>query len=117
MNEILLIKGYALGWFWLKKVPLEDWTWLIEIFATMTDNTDTYDYANFNDEDIANKQFPARVESIDTKALSYFLYEDQGYAAGFREYGYYIAARALGIKSEKEYMNRLTDIERICNRL
>lgn len=31
MNEILLIKGYALGWFWLNKVPLEDWTWLIEI--------------------------------------------------------------------------------------
>lgn len=58
MNEILLTKGYALGWFWLKKVPLEDWTWLIEIFATMTDNTDTYDYANFNDEDIANKHFP-----------------------------------------------------------
>lgn len=21
MNEILLTKGYALGWFWLKKVP------------------------------------------------------------------------------------------------
>lgn len=28
-----------------------------------------------------------------------------------------IAARALGIKSEKEYMDRLTDIKRICNRL
>lgn len=117
MNEILPIKGYALGWFWLNKVPLEDWTWLIEIFATMTDNTDTYGYAKFNDEDIANQQSPARVESIDTKALSHFLYEDQGYTAGFREYGYYIAARALGIKSEKEYMDRLIDIKRICNRL
>lgn len=41
----------------------------------------------------------------------------KGYAAGFREYGYYIAARALGIKSEKEYMDCLTDIKRICNRL
>lgn len=70
MNEILPIKGYALGWFWLNKVPLEDWTWLIEIFATMTDNTDIYGYAKFNDEDIANQQSPARVESMDTKPNS-----------------------------------------------
>lgn len=117
MNKTLTTTHYALGWFWLKEVPLEDWTWLIEIFATITDNTDTYAYATFNDEDLANKQFPARVESIDTKALSHFLYEDQGYAAGIREYGYYIAARALGIKSEREYMDRLTNIKQICNKL
>lgn len=28
------------------KVPLEDFTWLIEIFSTMTDDTDTYDFAD-----------------------------------------------------------------------
>lgn len=117
MNEILTINEYAIGWSWLKNVPLEDWTWLIEIFATMTDNTDTYDCATFNDDDIANQQFPARVESIDTKALSYFLYEDQGYEGGIREYGYYIAAKALDINSEEAYMNHLTDIRLICNEL
>lgn len=76
-----------------------------------------YDYYENKYPEYNNQQSPARVESIDTKALSHFLYEDQGYIAGFREYGYYIAARALGIKSEKEYMDRLTDIKRICNRL
>lgn len=37
----------------INKVPLEDFTWLIEIFATMTDNTDTYDFATF-DKEITN---------------------------------------------------------------
>lgn len=116
-TDILTTNGYAIGWIWLKNVPLEDWAWLIEVFATMTDNIDIYDCATFNDEDLANEHFPARVESIDTKALSLFLYEDQGYAAGIREYGYYIAARALDIKSEQEYLNHMNDIRLICNTL
>ena len=29
-------------------LPLEDFNWLIEIFATMTDNTDTYDFDIFH---------------------------------------------------------------------
>lgn len=37
MNKTLTTTHYALGWFWLKEVPLEDWTWLIEIFATITE--------------------------------------------------------------------------------
>lgn len=36
----ITINDYPIGWEWLDKVPLEDFTWLIEIFATMTDNTD-----------------------------------------------------------------------------
>lgn len=46
MEPIITINEYPIGWEWLDKVPLEDFTWLIEIFATMTDNTDTYDYAD-----------------------------------------------------------------------
>ena len=45
MLPIITVNQYPIGWEWLDKVPLEDFTWLIEIFATMTDNTDTYDYA------------------------------------------------------------------------
>lgn len=45
MEPIITINEYPIGWEWLDKVPLEDFTWLIEIFDTMTDNTDTYDYA------------------------------------------------------------------------
>lgn len=46
MEPIITINEYPIGWEWLDKVPLEDFTRLIEIFATMTDNTDTYDYAD-----------------------------------------------------------------------
>ena len=52
MEPIITINEYPIGWEWLDKVPLEDFTWLIEIFATMTDNTDTYDYS------------PSQVEAI-----------------------------------------------------
>lgn len=34
---IITVNDYPIGWEWLDKVPLEDFTWLIEIFATMTD--------------------------------------------------------------------------------
>lgn len=45
MKPIITINEYPIGWEWLDKVPLEDFTWLIEIFSTMTDGTYTYDYA------------------------------------------------------------------------
>lgn len=45
MEPIITVNEYPIGWEWLDKVPLEDFTWLIEIFSTMTDDTDTYDYA------------------------------------------------------------------------
>ena len=44
MESIVTINNYPIGWEWLDNVPLEDFNWLIEIFATMTDNTDTYDF-------------------------------------------------------------------------
>lgn len=54
MEPIITINEYPIGWEWLDKVPLEDFTWLIEIFVTMTDNTDTYDFATF-DKEITNR--------------------------------------------------------------
>lgn len=45
MEPIITVNEYPIGWEWLDKVPLEDFTWLIEIFSTMTDDTDTYDFA------------------------------------------------------------------------
>ena len=47
-DEILTINDYPIGWGWLKDVPLQDWEWLIDVFATMTDNTDTYSYITEN---------------------------------------------------------------------
>lgn len=44
MKLTITINEYPIGWEWLDRVPLEDFNWLIDIFATMTDNTDTYDF-------------------------------------------------------------------------
>lgn len=44
MKPTITVNQYPIGWEWLDRVPLEDFTWLIEIFSTMTDNPDTYDY-------------------------------------------------------------------------
>lgn len=35
-DEILIINEYPIGWGWLQNVPLIDWEWLIDVFATMT---------------------------------------------------------------------------------
>lgn len=106
----------ANGWEWLDKVPLEDFTWLIEIFATITDNTDTYDFATF-DKEITNGEPPYPVIEIERKGLANFLNDDQGYESGISMYGHYIACKSLDISSEEEYMNQLTDIKLICNEL
>lgn len=97
-------------------VPLEDFTWLIEIFSTMTDDTDTYDFATF-DREAANGEPPYPVIEINRKGLANFLNDDQGYESGISMYGHYIACKSLDISSEEEYMNQLTDIELIYNEL
>lgn len=116
MKLTITINEYPIGWEWLDKVPLEDFTWLIEIFATMTDNTDTYDFATF-DKEATNGEPPYPVIEIDRKGLAYFMNDDQGYEPGISMYGHYIACKSLDISSEEEYMNQLTDIRLICNEL
>lgn len=86
-DEILTINDYPIGWGWLKDVPLQDWEWLIDVFATMTDNTDTYSYITYAEEDGAKL---TDVTYVRTVGLAKFLYDDQGYLAGIREYKLYI---------------------------
>ena len=115
MESIVTINNYPIGWEWLDKVPLEDFTWLIEIFATMTDNTDIYDFVFYEDsETLPGHQ---KICSVDKIPLANFLNEDQGYESGISMYGHYIACKSLDISSEEEYMNQLTDIKLICNEL
>lgn len=113
-KDILIIDGYPIGWGWLQKVQLEDWEWLIEVFATMTDNDNTYSYITYGEEYGAKL---TKITNVRTIGLAKFLYEDQGYYAGIREYGHYIVAKALDIKSERDYMNHYSDIRLICNEL
>ena len=113
-DEILIINEYPIGWGWLKDVPLIDWEWLIDVFATMTDDTDTYSYITYAEEDGAKL---TDITFVRTVGLAKFLYDDQGYLAGIREYGHYIAAKALDIKSERDYLNHYNDIRLICNEL
>lgn len=116
MEPIITINEYPIGWEWLDKVPLKDFTWLIEIFATMTDNIDTYDFATF-DKEITNGEPPYPVIEIERKGLANFLNDDQGYGSGISMYGHYIVCKSLDISSEEEYLNQLTNIELICNEL
>lgn len=113
-DEILILNEYPIGWGWLKDVPLKDWEWLIDVFAIMTDDTNTYSYITYAEEDGAKL---TDITFVRTVGLAKFLYDDQGYLAGIREYGHYIAAKALDIKSERDYMNHYNDIRLICNEL
>lgn len=116
MEPIITVNEYPIGWEWLDKVPLEDFTWLIEIFSTMTDDICTHDFATF-DKESTDGEPPYPVIEINRRELAYFMYEDQGYRSGISMYGHYIACKSLDISSEEEYMNQLTDIKLICNEL
>lgn len=122
---------YPIGWEWLHNVPLEDWQWLIDILSTVTDTITPYEYATFlkNDGSISKKRtdwvpisneewgsVPNHVNKVDTQGLAQLMNDDQGYEGGIREYGLYIAAKTLGIKSEDEYLSNFDRIQQICNR-
>lgn len=111
-KEILTLDGYPIGWGWLQNVPLKDWEWLIEVFATMTDNDDTYSYIAYEEEEGAKL---TKITNVRTIGLAKFLYEDQGYYMGIRYYGYYLIAKSMGIKSEKEFVERYREILSIIN--
>lgn len=115
MKPIITINEYPIGWEWLDRVPLEDFNWLIEIFAILTDNTDTYDFVFYEDsETLPGHQ---KICSVDKIPLANFLNDDQGYQTGISMYGHYIACKCLDISSEEEYMNQLTDIRILTNEL
>ena len=113
MKPIITVNQYPIGWEWLDRVPLEDFTWLIEIFSIMTDNTDTYDFVGYTDSETLPGQ--QKVCSVDKIPLANFLNDDQGYESGISMYGHYIACKCLDISSEREYMNRYTDIRILTN--
>lgn len=81
MEPIVTINNYPIGWEWLDNVPLEDFNWLIEIFATMTDNTDIYDFVFYEDSETLPGHLK-RICSVDKIYLANFLNEDQGYESG-----------------------------------
>lgn len=88
MEPIITVNEYPIGWEWLDRVPLEDFTWLIEIFSTITDNTDTYDFAGgfiINDTidyieiyeiEIEDEPFDEFLGYIITYASEYDLFEN-----------------------------------------
>lgn len=80
MEPIITVNQYPIGWEWLDRVPLEDFNWLIEIFSTMTDNTDTYDFVGYTDSETLPGQ--QKVCSVDKIPLANFLNDDQGYKSG-----------------------------------
>lgn len=121
INLNIKVNGYPIGGEWLDKVPLEDFTLLIDVFATITDNIDTYDFASYKYGAIPGSYgaIPGSVLNpvigVNRKGLANFLDEDQGYSGGIREFGNYVAMKALHIKSEKEYMDRYHEIIELTN--
>ena len=71
MKPTITINEYPIGWEWLDRVPLEDFNWLIEIFAILTDNTDTYSFVGYTDsETLPGHQ---KICSVDKIPLANFL--------------------------------------------
>lgn len=86
-------------WGWLYKVPKEDWEWLLDIFMSMTDNSQL------------EEVWDPKTKTVDIQKLIPLLIEDQGEEAGTRELGNYIAAKSLNLTSEQEYIENLDKIK------
>ena len=96
---------YPIGWEWLAKVPLKDFNWLIDVFATATDNTDVYFFIERDHDD--------SVTSLQKPYLARFLNDDLGYFQGVELYGQYLVAKLKGWTSESEFMEHFTEIQQL----
>lgn len=74
MKPTITVNQYPIGWEWLDRVPLEDFNWLIEIFAILTDNTDTYNFVGYTDSEILPGH--QKICSVDKIPLANFLNEE-----------------------------------------
>lgn len=97
---------YPIGWEWLHKVPLKDFNWLIDVFATATDNTDVY---FFIERDLNN----GHVISLQKPYLARFLNDDLGYFQGVNLNCQYLVAKLKGWTSESEFMEHFTEIQEL----
>lgn len=97
---------YPTGWEWLHKVPLKDFNWLIEVFATATDNTDVYFFIERSIHD-------EHVISIQKPYLARFLNDDLGYFQGVNLHCQYLVAKLKGWTSESEFMDHFTEIQEL----
>ena len=96
---------YPIGWEWLHNVPLDDYTWLIDVFATATDNTDVYYFVVQNEE--------SEVTSVQKPYLARFLNDDLGYSQGVKLHCQYLVAKLKGWMSEYEFMEHLNEIQEL----
>ena len=96
---------YPIGWEWLHNVPLGDYTWLIDVFATATDNTDIYYFVVQDGE--------GEVTSVQKQYLARLLNDDLGYSKGIELYGQYLVAKLKGWMSEYEFMEHFTEIQEL----
>lgn len=104
--------SYPRGWEWLKTVPTEDFNWLIEIFSTMTGDTDTYDFATF-DKEATNGEPPYPVIEINRRDLADFMNYYFDMEKGITTHSHYIMCKALEIKSEDDYISALPKIKKL----
>lgn len=100
MKPTITVNEYPIGWEWLDRVPLEDFDWLIEIFSTMTDNTDTYDFATF-DKEATNGEPPYPVIEINRKGLAHFMNDDQYYDYNVDELDMVLYGATIILEQEK----------------
>lgn len=99
MEPIITVNQYPIGWEWLDRVPLEDFNWLIEIFSTMTDNTDTYDFVGYTDsETLPGHQ---KICSVDKIPLANFLNDDQYYDYNVDELDMVLYGATIILEQEK----------------
>lgn len=75
MKPTITVNQYPIGWAWLDRVPLEDFNWLIEIFAILTDNTDTYNFVGYTDSETLPGGHQ-KICSVDKIPLANFLNEE-----------------------------------------
>lgn len=108
MEEDLI--SYPRGWEWLKTVPTEDFNWLIEILFTMTDDTDTYSFIEYDTE---SNHKPYKVKYVQRRDLADFMDDYFGMEDGIITHSHYILCKALEVKSKEDYMLALPKIREI----
>ena len=78
---MIRVNEYGMGWEWVEKVGVEEFSWVMEIFSRIRDKSDSYEFGRL-DKEISNGEGGYGVMEMNRKGLGQLMNEEEGYKGG-----------------------------------
>lgn len=81
MEGMIRVKEQGMGWEWLERVGVEEFSWVMEILCRISDKIDSYEFGRL-DKEGRNGEGGYGVMEMNRKGLGQLMKDDEGYEGG-----------------------------------